>query len=73
MAAGMNTVATFFDFGDTPDSGYQRTYTAIGGRIRRIRGEDGGKRYFIAGMHYPAHHLNIGPGVQASSMRFSAY
>jgi len=58
MAFGLNTVTNFFDFGDTPDSGYQRTYIPLGGRIRRIRGEDGGPRYFEAAMHYPATHLN---------------
>lgn len=50
----LNTIATFFDLGDTPDSGYQTTYIPIGNRIRRIRGEDGGRRYFSTGSHYPA-------------------
>lgn len=58
MAAGLNTVATFFDFGDTPDLGYQSTYIPIGGRIRRVRGEDSSPRYYLATMHYPAMHLN---------------
>lgn len=58
MAEGTNTVATFFDLGDTPDSGYQRTYIPIGNRIRRVRGEDGGQRWFTVSLHYPAHHLN---------------
>jgi len=54
MSSGLYTMATFFDLGDTPDSGYQTTYIPVGNRIRRIRGEDGGRRYFKAGMHNPA-------------------
>jgi len=58
MSTGLNSVATFFDLGDTPDSGYRTTYIPIGNRIRRVRGEDGGKRYFSSGYHFPATHLN---------------
>ena len=54
MSYGLNSVATFFDLGDTPDSGYQSTYIPVGNRIRRVRGEDGGRRYFSTGMHHPA-------------------
>lgn len=54
MSSGLNSIATFFDLGDTPDSGYQSTYIPIGGRIRRIRSEDGGQRFFSTSLHFPA-------------------
>ena len=58
MSGTLESVARFFDLGDTPDSGYQTTYIPIGGRIRRVRGEDGGPRYFSTGLHHPASKLN---------------
>jgi hypothetical protein len=54
MAASLNTIGAFFDLGDTPDSGYQSTYIPIGNRIRRLRGDDGGRRYFQTSLHHPA-------------------
>lgn len=54
LASSLASIATFFDLGDLPDSGYQASYIAIGNRIRRIRGEDGGRRYFSTTVHYPA-------------------
>jgi len=58
MSGILNSVARFFDLGDTPDSGYQSTYIPIGERIRRTRGEDTGPRYFSTGLHHPATKLN---------------
>ena len=57
LSGNLNTVATFFDLGDTPDSGYRRTYAPLG-RSRRIRGDDGGQRYFTATPHGPLSSLN---------------
>jgi hypothetical protein len=51
MSTNLNTIATFFDLGDTPDSGYQSTYIPVGGRIRHIRGPELGPRYYAAGLH----------------------
>ncbi len=53
MSAALNTFATFFDLGDTPDSGYQSTYIP-GNRIRRVRGEESGPRYYLAAVHHQA-------------------
>ena len=53
MSTGLNSIATFWDLGDTPDSGYQMTYTPIGGRIRHIRGEERGPRYYASSLHFP--------------------
>ena len=54
MSSALNTFATFFDLGDTPDTGYQSTYLSIGNRIRRVRGEEGGPRYYAAATHHAA-------------------
>jgi hypothetical protein len=57
MSTRLNSVATFFDLGDTPDSGYRSTYLPLG-RQKRIRGEDGGTRWFSSGYHHPALAMN---------------
>jgi hypothetical protein len=53
MSSGLNSVATFFDLGDTPDSGYQTTYLPVGGRIRHVRGPEQGPRYYSTSLHFP--------------------
>ena len=53
MSATLHSVATFFDLGDTPDSGYQMTYLPIGGRIRHVRGPELGPRYYSSSLHFP--------------------
>lgn len=58
MGNCVHSIATFFDLGDIPAHGYQATYIPIGGRIRRMRSEDGGARYFSTGPHNFAHALN---------------
>jgi hypothetical protein len=57
MASSLHSVATFFDLGDTPDSGYRNTYIPIG-RQRRVRSDDGGQRYFSTSNQNPASPLN---------------
>ncbi len=53
MSSGLNSIATFFDLGDTPDSGYQTTYIPVGGRIRHVRGPGLGPRYYSSSLHFP--------------------
>jgi len=53
MGTGLNSIATFFDLGDTPDSGYQTTYIPVGGRVRHIRGPEQGPRYYSSSLHFP--------------------
>lgn len=57
MSTQLHSVATFFDLGDTPDSGYRSTYTPLR-RQRRIRGKDGGTRWFSSGYSHPALAMN---------------
>lgn len=57
MASGLHSVARFFDLGDSTDSGYRSTYTPLG-RQRRVRGEDGGARWFSSGYGHPALAMN---------------
>ncbi len=58
MGNCVHSIATFFDLGDIPQHGYQKSYISIGNRIRRVRSEDGGARYFSTGPHNQAHALN---------------
>jgi hypothetical protein len=64
MSTSLNTIATFFDLGDTPDSGYQSTYIPVGGRIRHIRGPEQGPRYYAAGLHNPMTRYNTMTGFE---------
>ena len=57
ISSGLHSVARFFDLGDTPDSGYRSTYTPAG-RQQRMRGEDGGARWFSSGYGNPALAMN---------------
>ena len=57
MSTNLNSVATFWDLGDTPDAGYRSTYMPLG-RSRRIRSDDGGQRWFSTGNHNPAMAMN---------------
>lgn len=57
MSSNLHSVARFFDLGDTPDSGYRTTYTPLG-RQKRVRGEDGGARWFSSGYGHPALAMN---------------
>lgn len=64
MSSSLNSVATFFDLGDTPDSGYQTTYIPVGGRIRHIRGEEEGPRYYSTSLHFPLTRYNTLTGFE---------
>ncbi|NQU12347.1 hypothetical protein HQ590_16240, partial [bacterium] len=64
MSASLHSVATFFDLGDTPDSGYQSTYLPIGGRIRHVRGPELGPRYYSSSLHFPMTKQNTMTGFE---------
>lgn len=55
--SSLQSVARFFDLGDTPDSGYRQSYMPLG-RQKRMRGEDGGARWFSTGYGNAALALN---------------
>jgi len=64
MSSTLNSIATFWDLGDTPDSGYQTTYVPVGGRIRHVRGEEQGPRYYSTSLHFPMTRYNTMTGFE---------
>lgn len=51
--ASLSTPQSMFDLGDTPDSGYLRTYTPLGTAQEPVRNAPALPRVFLAGAHSP--------------------